>query len=134
MYKNNYTRLDGSHYSSDDLEHYPMVHYKSSHALRDSLISGFLSSHKPSPAGPLNIIGGLSAAMLCESELRGIPAVCLKVIVDSHYVTRETLIGMEKIATELLQVNDIPFDKIQTMIGFKTALKEANTRQHNIFN
>lgn len=68
---------------------YPIKYYKTTWANKDELLSKF--TEKVQPAGVLNLIGGLNAAVLIHAELNGIPAAQFVTVVDSHYVTSETL-------------------------------------------
>ena len=88
-YKTNYSTTDTGSYNSVDGEVYPLKFYKSTHTNGDQLFSTFLAKHKP--AGVLNILGGFEAALLVHSELNGISAAAIHAIVDSHYVSAETL-------------------------------------------
>ena len=68
-----------------------------------------------------------------HAEFNGLPCLMLSVISDSHYVTDESLRGFETVAKELLGFDKVNFEHITKMPGFKTALKEANTRENTIF-
>jgi hypothetical protein len=64
-------------------------YYKSSFADRDQELAGFLKKYQPS--GVLNLMGGYLAAVLIYAELNGIPGAIITSVLDSHYVTVETL-------------------------------------------
>jgi len=68
---------------------FPIRFYKTSHASNDPVLKGFIGHLQP--AGVLNLVGGLDAAILIYAELNGIPAAQFVTIIDSHYVTSETL-------------------------------------------
>lgn len=85
------------------------------------------------PAGVLNIVSGFPAAVLIHAEFKGLACLMLSAISDSHYVTDDTLKSFEAVAKEILGFEKVKFDKISSMPGFKTALKEANTRDNTIF-
>ena len=97
VYKTNYSTTDTGHILSVD-DGYPLKYYKTSHA--DPALTGFLKKHKA--AGVLNILGGFAAALLVHAELFGHSAVAVHSIVDSHYVTAETLQSFAPVVTELL--------------------------------
>ena len=86
------------------------------------------------PSGVLNIKGGLGGAFLVEAEIKGYSAAVLTAIVDSHYVTSETLQAYGPIVNELLQVQNADLKTIAKFAMFKDVLKEENNRSHNIFN
>ena len=100
VYKTNYSTTDTGSYHSIDGEAYPLKYYKSSHTSGDQLFSTFLSKHKP--AGVLNILGGFEAALLVHAELNGLSAAAIHAIVDSHYVSAETLQAFAPVLTEVL--------------------------------
>jgi hypothetical protein len=66
--------------------------------------------------------------------MRGLPAVFLNAVVDSHYVTSETLQAFEPVFSELLNISTIDFSRIVSFNKFKEVLKEENSRDHNIYN
>ena len=92
----------------------------------------FLKKH--SPAGVLSILGGFSAALLVHAELYGLSAVAVHSVVDSHYVSSETLESFGPVVTEVLQIADSKIEQISRLPSFKSVLREANNRNHNIFN
>jgi len=51
---------------------FPIRYYKSTHANNDPVLRGFTGNLLP--AGVLNLVGGLDAAILIYAELNGIPA------------------------------------------------------------
>ncbi len=104
VYKTNYSTTDTGSYNSVDGEVYPLKYYKSTHTNGDQLFNTFLSKHKP--AGVLNILGGFEAALLVHAELYGISAAAIHAIVDSHYVSAETLQAFAPVLIEVLQVTD----------------------------
>jgi hypothetical protein len=108
------------------------MYYKTSFADRDQLLGNFVKKYQP--AGVLNIVGGFEASVMVYAEMNGIPAALLVSIVDSHYVTTEILQSFTPIVHDLLEVKDVKMDKIASYPNFKTVLKEANTRDNNIFN
>ena len=71
---------------------------------------------------------------MVEAELRGIPAAIFTSIVDSHYVTAETLQQYAPIVNYLLELKSIDLKKVHNFKSFKKVLKEENNRGHNIFN
>ena len=79
-------------------------------------------------------MGGFGASILVHCEMEGIPAACLTIIVDSHYVTSETLQAFAPIFNELLDLKSISFEDMTKYKTFKEVLKEENSRDHNIFN
>jgi hypothetical protein len=99
IYKTNYSTTDTGYISSigDEI---PLKFYKTSHVSRDHNLTNFLSKYQP--AGVLNIFSGLGAGLLIHAEMNGVPALCLTGIVDSHYVTAETLQGYAPIINGLL--------------------------------
>jgi len=82
----------------------------------------------------LNIVGGFGGALLVESEIRGFSAINLTAIVDSHYVTSETMQGYGDVLTQLLDIKNIDLGQIHTFKKFKEVLKEENNRGNNIYN
>lgn len=90
---------------------------------------------KHQPAGVLNLIGGFNASVLIFAELNGIPAAVITSIVDSHYVSAETLQSFTPIVNEVLELGaHINMERIATLPNFKAVVREANTRDNNIFN
>jgi len=132
VYKTNYSTTDTGSYHSVDGEAYPLKYYKSSHAAGDQVLANFLGKHKP--AGVLNIMGGFEAALLVHAEMFGISAAAIHAIVDSHYVSAETLQAFAPVLTEVLQVTDSNIEQVGRLSSFKTVLKEANNRSNNIYN
>jgi hypothetical protein len=82
----------------------------------------------------LNIIGGFAAALLVYAEMNGLSAACIHSIVDSHYISSETLQAYKTFVSDVLQVGDVNLDNVARMPAFKTVLKDVNNRSHNIFN
>lgn len=87
VYQTNYSTTDTGSISS--VSDHPLKYYKSSFANSDGILSTFLKKYQP--AGVLNIIGGFNAAVMIYAEMNGIPAAVINSIVDSHYVSAETL-------------------------------------------
>jgi hypothetical protein len=114
---------------------YPLKYHASSFVDKHASLQGFMVKHQPeiNPAGVLNIVAGFPAAILIHAEFNGLPCLMLSAISDSHYVTDETLKSFEVVAKEILGFEKVNFDKISSMPGFKTALKEANVRDNSIF-
>jgi hypothetical protein len=54
-------------------------------------------------------------------------------IVDSHYVTSETLQAFTPVVSEVLNLQ-VNMGDIHRLPNFKEALKEANNRNNNIYN
>lgn len=129
-----------THYSTTDTGHLelvgdtvPIKYYKSSWANKDQVLANFLPRYKP--AGVLNLIGGLQAGILIHAEINGLPAAEFVIVLDSHYVTSETLQGFSPIVNEVLELNNkVKLDQIHKFPAFKDVLKEANNRGNNIFN
>jgi len=55
----------------------------------DSGLGEFLKAYQPS--GVLNILGGFGAACLMHAEMNGLSAACFVSIIDSHFVSVETM-------------------------------------------
>jgi hypothetical protein len=125
VYKTNYTSPDG--FMSIEEGNYPLFTYKTTHV--DAQLRAFIAKHKP--AGVLNLMGGFSAALLIHAEINGMSAAAIHAIVDSHFVTAETLSAFSGLFKEVL---DLPFEAVHRLPKFKEVLKEANQRGHNIFN
>jgi hypothetical protein len=89
VYKTNYSTTDTGYLTTVDGEAYPLKYYKSSHSASDAVLDLFLKKHQP--AGVLNFLGGFTAALLVHAEMNGLSAACIHAIVDSHYVSSETL-------------------------------------------
>lgn len=66
--------------------------------------------------------------------MNGWAAVCLTTILDAHYVTSETLQAYAPVFNELLQIPTIDFSDMMKFKKFKEVLKEANSRDNNIYN
>jgi hypothetical protein len=62
------------------------------------------------PAGVLNIVVGFPAAVLVHAEINGMPCLMISAILDSHYVTDETLKSFETVSKELLGFDKVRFD------------------------
>ena len=69
-----------------------------------------------------------------HAEMNGVPAACFTAIVDSHYVTSETMAAYAPVFQQVLGINDIDFGNLTKYKAFKDVLKEENSRGHNIFN
>ena len=82
----------------------------------------------------LNILGGFAAALLVHSEVSGISAVCVHSVVDSHYVSSETLQSFSPVIIDVLGISDFKIEQVARLPAFKTVLKEVNNRGNNIFN
>lgn len=130
MYKTNYSTTDTGSLSLREGDQYPLKYYKSSHT--DATLSAFLRKHQP--AGVLNLLGGLSAALLIHAEVNGLSAACINAIVDSHYVTAETLQAFAPVLHEVLEIRDSKIDQVSRLPSFKAVLKDVNNRNNNIFN
>jgi hypothetical protein len=65
LYKTNYSTTDTG-YMEKIGDNYPIRTYKTSFAKNDFVLSKFLTKH--SPAGVLNLVGGLQAAVLIHAE------------------------------------------------------------------
>lgn len=133
IYKTQYTTPDMTHLNVQ-FGHYPLRSYHSGSA-HSELFDQFLQFNQAlvSPAGVLNIITGFAAAVLIHCEYNGIPCLLLTAVIDSHYVTEETIGAFEVVARELLGKSDFQKDKISHMTGFKGAIKEANTKEYMMF-
>lgn len=68
---------------------YPIKYYKTQWSQNDPILNTF--TQKIQPAGVLNLIGGFVASVLIYCEMNGIPAAEFVAVLDSHYVTSETL-------------------------------------------
>ena len=102
--------------------------------MNDAILNRFMSLRQEiQPAGVLNIIAGFSAAVMIHAEFNGIPALIITAIIDSHFVTPETLKAFKVVASELLDMKTFKFDEIANLPGFKAALKEVNQRENSIF-
>ena len=88
LYKTHYSTTDTG-YLEQLGETYPLKYYRTSWAKNDPVLTNFTA--KLQPSGVLNLIGGFLAAVIIYAELNGIPAAEFVSIVDSHYVTSETL-------------------------------------------
>jgi hypothetical protein len=72
---------------------------------------------------------------LIHAELNGIPAAEFVTVLDSHYVTSETLQGFAPVVNEVLELqNYVKLQEIHKYPAFKETLKEVNNRGNNIFN
>ena len=74
--------------------------------------------------------------MLIYAELNGISAALFVSVVDSHYVTAETLQSFAPVVHNVLgfAMETLHMNEVQRMPGFKEVLKEVNSRNNNIFN
>ena len=50
----------------------------------------------------LNIVAGFPASVLTHAEMEGLPCLLLTAIIDSHFVTEETLRAFSTVAKEIL--------------------------------
>ena len=132
IYKTNYSTTDTGYLTSIDGEAYPLKYYKSSHTTTDAVLTPFLNKHQP--AGVLNFLGGFTAALLMFAEINGLSAACINAIIDAHYISAETLQAFAPVVNEVLKIADAKIDQISRYPSFKSVLKEANTRNNNIFN
>jgi len=132
IYKTNYSTTDSGYFTLVDGEPYPLKYYKTAHTKNDQVLKSFLDKHQP--AGVLNILGGFAAALLVNAEINGLSAAAIHSIVDSHYVTAETLQSFASVVTEVLQIGNSNIEQVSRLSAFKTVLKEANTRSNNIYN
>jgi hypothetical protein len=108
----------------------------SSTALNDLKYRDFLINNKNTdlkPAGVLNIIAGFPAAILIHSEYNGIPCLMINAIVDSHFVSTETIKAFQVVVKDILDFKNFSFDDLQTKPGYKSAVSDANVRENTIF-
>ena len=64
----------------------------------------------------------------------GLSAAHFVAVVDSHYVTSETLQAFSPIVDQVLGLSNVKMSEIHKAPGFKEVLKEVNNRSHNIYN
>ena len=76
----------------------------------------------------------MGAGFLIEAELRGYSAACITSIIDSHYVSAETLQSYAPVLNQVLDISNLNLGDIMRFKAFKVVLKEENSRSHNIFN
>jgi hypothetical protein len=99
LYKTNYSTTDTGYISQIEGET-PIKYYKTSFSSKDQHLTYFLAKYQP--AGVLNIITGYGAGIIVQAEIAGLPAVYLTAILDSHFVSSETLQGFAPILNGLL--------------------------------
>lgn len=80
------------------------------------------------------MIGGLTAGVLIHAEMNGLSAAHFVAVVDSHYVTSETLQAFSPVVEQVLGISHVKMSEIHKAAGFKEVLKEVNNRSHNIYN
>lgn len=111
IYKTNYSTTDSGHYQHEDGSQYAIKYYRTSAAgEHDPVLSTFCKKHLP--AGVLNLLGGFTASLLVHAELYGLSAAAFSVVVDSHYVSAETLQGFAPIVYEVLNLRDVQMENI----------------------
>lgn len=88
LYKTNYSTTDNGHMEIQG-GHFPLRYYKTQWTKNDPVLAAF--TEKLQPSGVLNLIGGFTAAILIFAEMNGIAAAEFVLVVDSHYVTSDTL-------------------------------------------
>lgn len=88
IYKTNYSTTDTGYIASIG-DHIPLKYYKTSYTGGDSHLTNFLAKYQP--AGVLNVITGYGAGILVQAEMEGKSAVYITAILDSHFVSSETL-------------------------------------------
>ena len=81
----------------------------------------------------LNIISGFPASILIHSEFDNIPCLIVTAVVDSHFVTDDTLKAFAPVVNGLVCNQNIQFEKISSYPGYKHALKDANVRENIMF-
>jgi hypothetical protein len=85
------------------------------------------------PADVLNITTGFPASILINSEYDNIPCLLVTSVVDSHFVTDDTLKAFAPVVNGLIGNQNIQFEKISSCPGYKHALKDANLRENIMF-
>ena len=128
LYKTNYSTTDTGSFSGDGI---PLKYYKTSFVANDATLNGFLQAYQP--AGVLNIQSGVGAGFIIRQEFAGKSAANLTAIISDHYVTGETLQGFEPVVNKLLGLG-VDMSNMMKFKKFKEVLKEANSRDHNIYN
>ena len=109
-----------------------MRYYQTSH-INDSFKKFTAQPNDIKPAYVLNIAHGLPASVLTHAEMCGLPAILITAVIDSHFVTTETIQAFSPIGRTLLGFQNFNFEGISIMPGFKSTLKDANQRESNIF-
>ncbi len=79
-------------------------------------------------------MGGPLAIMLIHAEMNNLSAACVTTIVDSHFVTSETLQAYTPLVTDILGITDVNMAEIYKHPAFKKVLTEHNSRDNTIFN
>jgi hypothetical protein len=85
------------------------------------------------PAHVLNLVAGFTASVMIHAEYFSLPCLLVTAVLDSHFVTDDTLKAFESVTKDLLGLTNIKFDSLTSLPGFKFALKQANTRENTIF-
>ena len=85
------------------------------------------------PADVLNITTGFPESNLINSENDYIPCLLVTAVVDSHFVTDDTLKAFAPVVNGLIGNQNILFEKISSCPGYKHALKDANLRENIMF-
>ena len=130
VYKTSYTGING-HFEIDEDKPLPIRYVKNNHA---KAFDAFLSAHPEiEVANQFSMTGGLTAQFMMEAEMRGTPAIGLKVITNEHRVTSEGLQGFEPIVKDLLGMKDAKMDEIYRYPQFKPVLKELNAISNGIY-
>lgn len=92
VYKTNYSTFDG-HFSVDADRALPIRFSRSSNS--SALVEVLMSQNKYAEHivadNQLNPVGGMTAALMMHSEMYGQAAMNVKVVIDQHFVTTETL-------------------------------------------
>ena len=134
VYKTNYSTFEG-HFSIENECQLPFRYMRSANSavFNDFLAKAGSYQDHIAQDNQLNVAGGISAAFLIHAEMYGAAALHLKLIVDQHFITTETLQSFAPLINGFLGVK-FNFDEIYKSPNFKPVLKELNNKKHGIFN
>ncbi len=127
VYKTQYSTTDTGSYQGENT----LKWYKTTSCDKNSAFGLLMRMYEP--AGSLNIKSGFASAVMVEAEAKGFIAFYLLSIIDSHFVTSETLQVFTDIVNGFLGMN-LLMRGIDHSPGFKEVLTKYNARSHNIYN
>lgn len=94
----------------------------------------WLTSKVGKPAVFTVPVAGMGARLICHAEMHGISAYAVTAITEEHYVSAESMQAYTSVMDNLgLNSGNFELKNIKKRKDFRDLLKEANSRDHNIF-
>jgi hypothetical protein len=94
----------------------------------------WLQSKVGKPASFTVPVGGMGARLICHAQMHGMSAYAVTAITEEHYVSAESMQAYTSVMDNLgLNAGNFELKNIKKRKDFRELLKEANSRDHNIF-